>query len=157
MRIESAELINQLFRSRQVPYGEIRLAANSNGSRFVADAHGRSQHDGHESIHDRLGEDQIVVPLRAGLERTPSITGPLVDSTAGLVRALFERRPDDDTLRAETAKAWSEKYKTSLEAGDINCDGCTSDSDRLFAHCNVCEIRKCGNAKAVENCAHCEQ
>ena len=63
---------------------------------------------------------------------------------------------DDDEKRAEVARLWSEQYKQDIEPEDINCLGCTSDSDRLFNHCSVCEIRKCAKEKQVENCAFCD-
>jgi hypothetical protein len=50
---------------------------------------------------------------------------------------------DDDAKRAEVARLWSKQYNHDIEPVDINCLGCTSDSDCLFNHCIVCEIRKC--------------
>ncbi|MGB8952440.1 MAG: DUF3795 domain-containing protein [Candidatus Aminicenantales bacterium] len=64
---------------------------------------------------------------------------------------------DDDQMRADTAKKWSEMFKASYQPEDINCDGCTSNSERLFSYCSACEIRKCGKQKNVKNCAYCEE
>jgi hypothetical protein len=69
--------------------------------------------------------------------------------------AYIATQNDDDEKRAEVAKLWSQQFNTDLKPADINCDGCTSDSDRLIGHCRVCEIRKCGKHKGVRNCAHC--
>ena len=69
--------------------------------------------------------------------------------------AFKATRDDDDAQRAEVAKMWSGMYDAKLTVSDINCEGCTSDGV-LFQHCTVCEVRKCGIAKGVVNCAHCE-
>ena len=64
---------------------------------------------------------------------------------------------NDDRMREKVALDWSKMYKTQLKAKDINCDGCLAEKGRLFSHCNVCEIRKCGREKKIENCAHCNE
>jgi hypothetical protein len=55
----------------------------------------------------------------------------------------------------EVAQQWSKLYNADIKPGDIYCDGCLSEGGYLFSHCNVCELRKCGMEKSVENCAHC--
>ena len=70
--------------------------------------------------------------------------------------AFIATQNNDDEKRAEVAQLWSKQYNVELKPEDINCDGCTSNSERLIGHCRVCEIRKCGKEKAVINCAHCE-
>ena len=64
---------------------------------------------------------------------------------------------DDDVLRANTAKFYSETYGFNLKAEEINCDGCLSDSGKLLGYCQSCEIRECCRAKGVENCAFCDK
>ncbi len=64
-------------------------------------------------------------------------------------------KADDDKKRAEVAKLWSKQSNADIKQEDINCDGCHSDSGRLFGHCQTCEISKCGMKKKVANCAHC--
>ena len=71
--------------------------------------------------------------------------------------AFLATQNDDDAKRKETAEVWSKQFGTDLKSEDINCDGCLSDAGRLFGHCNVCEIRKCGQEKGIENCAHCDE
>jgi len=71
--------------------------------------------------------------------------------------AFIATKNDDDEKRAEVSELWSKQYDYDFKPEDINCDGCTSDSDRLFSHCKVCEIRKCGKEKAVVNCAYCDE
>ena len=64
---------------------------------------------------------------------------------------------DDDAKRKSIAEEWSKQYNATIKPEDINCDGCMSRGKRLFNYCNVCEIRKCGIGKHVENCAHCSE
>jgi len=71
--------------------------------------------------------------------------------------AYIATQKDDDALRAETAKKWSEMFKADIKTADINCDGCSSGSPRLFNYCSVCEIRKCAVEKKVANCAACPE
>jgi len=61
---------------------------------------------------------------------------------------------DDDTERQRVAEMWSKQFGGDFRASDINCDGCLT-GGTLFSHCKVCEIRKCGMERDVENCAHC--
>ena len=62
---------------------------------------------------------------------------------------------DDDEAREKTAAFYAKEYGFTLTAKDINCDGCHSDSGRLIAYCQDCDIRKCGQEKQVDNCAAC--
>ena len=62
----------------------------------------------------------------------------------------------DDAKRAEVAKTWSDQFGHEFKPQDINCDGCTSGSERLFSHCSACEIRACAQGKGLANCAHCD-
>ncbi len=71
--------------------------------------------------------------------------------------AYIATQKNDDALRAETAKKWSEMFKADIKPTDINCDGCQSESPRLFSYCAVCEIRKCAREKKVETCADCPE
>jgi hypothetical protein len=71
--------------------------------------------------------------------------------------AYIATQKNDNQLRAETAKKWSEMFKASIKPEDINCDGCPTDSKRLFSQVSVCEIRKCARNKNVKNCAFCAE
>jgi hypothetical protein len=62
---------------------------------------------------------------------------------------------DDNEKRAEVAAEWSKLFKAEIKPESINCDGCQSNTGRLFSYCNACEIRKCGHEKSVQNCAYC--
>lgn len=65
-------------------------------------------------------------------------------------------KDDDDTKRTQVAKEWSKLYNADIKPEQINCKGCKSNGTELFNHCKVCDIRKCGLEKEVENCAMCE-
>ena len=70
--------------------------------------------------------------------------------------AFIATRDDNDEKRAEVARLWSKQYNCDIEPADINCLGCTSDSDCHFSHCSICEIRKCAKEKQAVNCAYCD-
>jgi hypothetical protein len=71
--------------------------------------------------------------------------------------AYVATQKNDDALRAETAKKWSAQFNAKISPSDINCDGCQSDSERLFSHCSICEIRKCCREKKLSTCARCPE
>jgi hypothetical protein len=71
--------------------------------------------------------------------------------------AFTATQADDNLKRAETARIWSEQYHADIKPEDINCDGCSSRSGRLFNYPRVCEIRKCSIGKQISNCAHCPE
>ncbi|MFH1961488.1 MAG: DUF3795 domain-containing protein [bacterium] len=64
---------------------------------------------------------------------------------------------DDDDERRKVAEMWSKQYNMDIPPEHINCDGCLSESERLFGHCKVCEVRKCGQEKSLKNCAYCDE
>ncbi len=71
--------------------------------------------------------------------------------------AFIATKEDDDVRRKETAEEWSKQFNTSIKPEDINCEGCVSNSEVLFSHPRLCEIRKCGQEKGIMNCAHCDE
>jgi len=62
---------------------------------------------------------------------------------------------NDDSERAKVAAMWSKMFKADIKPSDINCDGCLSESGRLFGHCRKCEVRLCGQEKNIATCADC--
>jgi len=68
--------------------------------------------------------------------------------------AYIATQADDDEERKEVADKWSKDYNYEFKPEDINCDGCIAEG-RHTAHCNICEIRKCGQDQGVINCAYC--
>jgi hypothetical protein len=71
--------------------------------------------------------------------------------------AYIATQKNDDALRAETARKWSEMFKSDIKPTDINCDGCPGDSGRLFNYCSTCAIRKCAREKKLATCASCPE
>ncbi len=71
--------------------------------------------------------------------------------------AFLATKNDDDEKRSEVAKLWSKQYRAEIKPSDINCEGCHSEGENIFSHCTVCEIRKCGQERGVDNCAGCSE
>jgi hypothetical protein len=71
--------------------------------------------------------------------------------------AFIATKNNDNEKRAEVAQLWSKQHNMEFKPEDINCDSCLSDGERLFSHCKVCEIRKCGRQKGVVNCGYCDE
>jgi hypothetical protein len=68
---------------------------------------------------------------------------------------LVATQKDDDSERKRVAELFTRQYGKEYTSESINCDGCLSDSPRVFSYCGICEIRKCGRDKKVENCGFC--
>ncbi len=69
--------------------------------------------------------------------------------------AFIATQKDDDKLREKVVEAWStEEERLKLE--DVDCDGCTT-GKRLHSFCQVCDVRKCGFQRNIENCACCNE
>ena len=59
-------------------------------------------------------------------------------------------------MRVEIAQQIKELYGKECKPEDItDCDGCKSESGRLFSGSSKCNIRKCAQDKGIENCAYC--
>jgi hypothetical protein len=69
--------------------------------------------------------------------------------------ALKATKENNNVKRKEIAESWSKEFGHEMKPEEINCDGCLSIDGRHIGYCNICEIRKCGAEKEVENCAHC--
>jgi len=70
-------------------------------------------------------------------------------------KAFMATQENDDAKRREVAEAWSKAFGHEIKPEEINCDGCLTRDGRHINYCSVCEIRKCGMEKGVENCAYC--
>jgi len=75
----------------------------------------------------------------------------------GKCGAYLATKEDSDEKRAEVAKMWSKMFNAEIKSEQINCYGCHSVEGPRFNHCEVCEIRKCGLEKEVDNCALCSE
>ena len=71
--------------------------------------------------------------------------------------AYIATMANDDEARNKTAEMWSKEFNEQIKPEDINCNGCHSKNDVLFSHCKVCEIRKCGLPRKINNCAYCSE
>jgi hypothetical protein len=69
--------------------------------------------------------------------------------------AFIATQENDDAKRKEVAEAWSKAFGHEIKPEDINCDGCLTVDGQHINHWSVCEIRRCGTEKEVENCAFC--
>ncbi len=68
--------------------------------------------------------------------------------------AYLATQADDDKLRADCARLWSEWAKITINPEQINCDGCKAEG-RLFFFCNACSIKKCAVNRGIELCGTC--
>jgi hypothetical protein len=57
--------------------------------------------------------------------------------------------------REKWAGVFTKQYGKEYRPEDINCDGCTSDSESVFWFCRGCGIRRCARGKGLANCASC--
>lgn len=55
------------------------------------------------------------------------------------------------------AAEWSKEFEVELKPEDVICDGCPPGHTRYCSHCAECEIRACATAKALRNCAYCDE
>ncbi len=69
--------------------------------------------------------------------------------------AFIAHKTNDEALRVKTAGEWSQQFHVELKPADINCVGCLKVKGVHVGHCAECEIRKCGLARKVKNCALC--
>ena len=63
---------------------------------------------------------------------------------------------NDDDLRAETARKWSEMNNVAeITAETIHCMGCRTEGVK-FAFCSdYCQIRRCVSEKGFDTCGDC--
>ncbi len=66
--------------------------------------------------------------------------------------AFIAHKTNDEALQAKTAAEWSQQFHVDLKPADIDCVGCLKIKG---VHCAACEIRTCGLACKVKNCALC--
>jgi len=60
--------------------------------------------------------------------------------------------------RIEIAEFASKHYDTVIKPEDLtDCDGCKSQTGRLYSGCSQCGIRNCAQAKDCLTCAHCPE
>jgi len=70
--------------------------------------------------------------------------------------AYIATQANDQEALEKVVAQWSEEYSApDMTVESILCDGCL-DGPRKCSHCAECEIRACGVAKGVVNCAYCD-
>jgi len=70
--------------------------------------------------------------------------------------AYIATQADDRGALEQVAAQWREAYNApDISADSIMCDGCLGSDGRYCSHCFECEMRACGVARGVANCAHC--
>jgi hypothetical protein len=70
--------------------------------------------------------------------------------------AFIATENNDAKAREKIAGEWSAQFHAEISPDDIYCKGCLNEEGRIFGHCAVCGIRKCGREKKVANCAFCK-
>jgi hypothetical protein len=71
--------------------------------------------------------------------------------------AAIEDSPDKKThFRKAISEVFTALYGQELPSDAINdCDGCRTQSDRIFSWCTQCPIRKCAIERQLHTCAEC--
>jgi hypothetical protein len=70
--------------------------------------------------------------------------------------AYVATQADDRAALELVAAQWREEYSAPhITVEWVICDGCLTEEGRKCSHCADCEIRACGVARDVANCAHC--
>ncbi len=70
--------------------------------------------------------------------------------------AYIATQADDRAALEQVAARWREEYNApDITVETVICDGCVTDDGRKCGHWSDCEIRACGAAHGVVNCAHC--
>ena len=69
--------------------------------------------------------------------------------------AYVATQANDRAALERTAAQWREEYNApNITVEYVLCDGCLA-GERKCGHCFECDIRACGVARGVVNCAHC--
>jgi hypothetical protein len=70
--------------------------------------------------------------------------------------AYLATQANDQDWKKRVAAGWQTEYHIpEVSVIDVTCDGCLATSGRLSKHCYECDIRLCGIARGLPNCAHC--
>lgn len=92
------------------------------------------------------------------MNTTIAYCGLLCDTCPIHLATAEKDLPHQRVMRESIAVQINQLYNTDLRPEDVNdCDGCRSNSGRLFSGCLSCEIRKCAVSKNIENCAYCNE
>ncbi len=64
---------------------------------------------------------------------------------------------DDDALRKEVAKLWSELNQVQITPEMINCSGCRIEGVKTPYCESLCPIRQCALGRRVRTCGECPE
>ncbi|MBR6204896.1 MAG: DUF3795 domain-containing protein [Candidatus Methanomethylophilaceae archaeon] len=70
--------------------------------------------------------------------------------------AYIATKNDDDGLRREIARKWSEMNGVEITPDMINCEGCRMDGAKTPYCESLCQIRQCAMGKGLETCGGCQ-
>jgi hypothetical protein len=114
---------------------------------------------------EKSKRNMIAEDIAAALEiartpdrlRSPGSYCGLPCETCPLHLLALETDPGErERKREDIARLFRGEYALEPRPGeDLACDGCASDTGRLFSGCAGCGIRACARERAVENCARC--
>ena len=69
--------------------------------------------------------------------------------------AYIATQANDPAAIRRVRDQWRKEYNApTMSEDDVTCDGCLVEGLKC-SHCAECEIRACGVARGVANCAHC--
>jgi len=70
--------------------------------------------------------------------------------------AYVATQADDRAALERVAAQWREEFNApDITVESVICDGCLGSDGRHCSHCAECDIRACGMARGVVNCAYC--
>lgn len=78
-------------------------------------------------------------------------------STCAIYMATRESDPAKRRIkREEIAAIIRAEYGKDYTAEQVtDCDGCRTNTGRLFSGCTECQVRECARARKVDSCAFC--
>jgi hypothetical protein len=97
--------------------------------------------------------DGLIRKREDKMAKTLSICG----LDCGICPAFIAHKNDDQALREKTAAEWSKQFGFDFKPAQIDCVGCLKVQGVHIGHCAECEIRRCGMAHKVKNCALCTE
>jgi hypothetical protein len=79
------------------------------------------------------------------------------DSCPLYLATLEQDKSQQLTMRESIVELFAKHYGLNIRPEDVaDCDGCLTNTERLFSGCSDCGIRKCARAKNIESCAYCD-
>ena len=64
---------------------------------------------------------------------------------------------DDDAMRENVAKLWSQMNGVKITKDMINCTGCRAEGAKTPYCDSLCPIRQCAMSKKLETCGDCKE